>query len=444
MKQKLPVRTLTALVLVVACAGSWVLLFQRQATAAREYGGKKQEATELYQKKIYDEALDLYEECRKTDPSDPDVLLSIARIRFHYEQYTETVLLCERVRKLAPDRTAARRLEAKAYANSRQVGKAIRLLEPIRSRDERARKLLLRFSGLYDLEFLDVQDPGDWWNSPDGKELTIVTERDHKAVYLSDGTRLFPSSFSELGLPNEDGSRFPAKAEGNWCYVDEKGKLREVPDEPFVFLGTFRDGLAPAASEQFAGFVDSSFQWKQQNLETACPFTDGYALIKKDGSFHIMDRSFNWTADCEFTEVKASDHFPVRNGVLLGKVGERWRVYKPDGSRIGSLEAEDFRFPEEPDGILAYRSGERWGFMKQDGTVVLEPAYEDARSFSKGYAAVKENGKWGYINTDGEWLIPAQFETAGPVSRAGTAFVGNSAGTHLLKLKRYQTDHASE
>ena len=82
--------------------------------------------------------------------------------------------------------------------------------------------------------------------------------------------------------------------------------------------------------------------------------------------------------------------------------------------------------------------------MKQDGTVVLEPAYEDARSFSKGYAAVKENGKWGYINTDGEWLIPAQFETAGPVSRAGTAFVGNSAGTHLLKLKRYQTDHASE
>lgn len=444
MKRKLPVRALTAVLLVAVCAGSWVLLFQRQEAAVREYAGKKQAADELYQKKIYDEALDLYEECRKTDPSDPEVLLSIARIRFHYEQYTETILLCERVRKLDPDGFAARRLEAKACACSNQVGKAIRLLEPIRQKDERARKLLLTFSGLYELEFLDVQEPGDWWSSPDGGELALVTERDHKAVYLSDGSRLFRGSFSELGLPNEDGSRFPAKADGTWCYVDAEGKLRDVPDEPFGFLGTFRDGLAPAASEHGAGFVDASFQWKQQDLETVYPFTDGYALIRKDGAFHMMDRDFNWTSDCEFAEVKLSDHFPVRNGVLLGKVGERWRVYGPDGARIGSLEADEFRFPEEPGGILAYRAGDRWGFVKQDGTVVLEPAYEDACSFSKGYAAVKENGKWGYINTDGDWLIPARFERAGAVSRTGTAFVGNSAGTHLLKLKRYQSDRASE
>ncbi|MBQ3995541.1 MAG: WG repeat-containing protein, partial [Clostridia bacterium] len=86
---------------------------------------------------------------------------------------------------------------------------------------------------------------------------------------------------------------------------------------------------------------------------------------------------------------------------------------------------------------LAFCKDGLWGFVTLDGTVLLEPQFEDATSFSKGMAAVKKDGKWGYIDKTGEFLIPPTFEEAGPLSPSGSAFVKNHAGYSLMKLSRY-------
>ena len=48
----------------------------------------------------------------------------------------------------------------------------------------------------------------------------------------------------------------------------------------------------------------------------------------------------------------------------------------------------------------------------ETGTVVLEPKYKDAGSFSEGLAYIKIIRKYGYINTHGDIVIKPQFEEA--------------------------------
>ncbi len=55
-------------------------------------------------------------------------------------------------------------------------------------------------------------------------------------------------------------------------------------------------------------------------------------------------------------------------------------------------------------------------------TTLVEPAYEDAGSFSEGLAAVKKDGKWGYIDETGEAVIDFRYDYAGRFSE-GLAFV---------------------
>ncbi|QFQ12069.1 WG repeat-containing protein [Pseudoprevotella muciniphila] len=57
-----------------------------------------------------------------------------------------------------------------------------------------------------------------------------------------------------------------------------------------------------------------------------------------------------------------------------------------------------------------YRTdGGLWGYTSTDGQVVIEPIYEEAKSFSGRIAATKLNGKWGIINTNGENIVPYEY-----------------------------------
>ena len=53
-----------------------------------------------------------------------------------------------------------------------------------------------------------------------------------------------------------------------------------------------------------------------------------------------------------------------------------------------------------------------WGFIDRGGTIVIEPQFDNARSFSEGLAAVTTGGKVGFIDRSGRKVIPAQFDTA--------------------------------
>jgi hypothetical protein len=53
----------------------------------------------------------------------------------------------------------------------------------------------------------------------------------------------------------------------------------------------------------------------------------------------------------------------------------------------------------------------KWGFMDRTGQIVIPPAFDDARDFFHGLAAVEmSEGHWGYIDEKGKLVISARFD----------------------------------
>ncbi len=48
--------------------------------------------------------------------------------------------------------------------------------------------------------------------------------------------------------------------------------------------------------------------------------------------------------------------------------------------------------------------GGKWGFVNERQEWVIQPRFEEVKSFQAERAAVKQNGKWGFINKRGNWL----------------------------------------
>lgn len=55
----------------------------------------------------------------------------------------------------------------------------------------------------------------------------------------------------------------------------------------------------------------------------------------------------------------------------------------------------------------------KFGYADPNGQVVIKPAFDAARLFSEGVAAVQKDSKWGYIDSTGKAAIEARFEGAG-------------------------------
>ena len=63
--------------------------------------------------------------------------------------------------------------------------------------------------------------------------------------------------------------------------------------------------------------------------------------------------------------------------------------------------------------------GSRWGYINNQLKLEIILAYEKARDFSEGYAAVSKGGKWGYINTSGVTAIGFDFGSVGELDVMG-------------------------
>ena len=78
-----------------------------------------------------------------------------------------------------------------------------------------------------------------------------------------------------------------------------------------------------------------------------------------------------------------------------------------------------------------------WGFVDTEGTVVIEPQFQQAKSFSCGLAAVYDGQKWGFINRYGELAIDYQFLDVGYFTEEGVCPVSTVGGEFHMILLRF-------
>jgi len=117
--------------------------------------------------------------------------------------------------------------------------------------------------------------------------------------------------------------------------------------------------------------------------------------------------------------ISTSDYETVRNAVteLQYRVVKQWYLgkFKDTTSAAGGCEAQQTatkRFAiqaDEPDARGKYLTG----FIDETGRIVIAPAFDAAKPFSEGLAAVKIDHKWGFIDEAGKLLIAPAWEEVG-------------------------------
>lgn len=255
------------------------------------------------------------------------------------------------------------------------------------------------------------------------------------------------------------GEAYPASGSGAWRNVDYRGNMvsddysdylgplnadgiqvvtrndqTRIQDADGITLGIFKDvvwnaglfseGLVAAESP------DGSYYYYNDladvvlgPYEAAGSFRNGTAAVMMDGKWYIIDTVGEPQSGPYADIVLDPQGVYNRYGVIVAAEKEgSYCLYDENWEKIGDFTADSMDFCAA-DGILAFEDNGKWGFVSKEGTVLVEPKYDSAKSFSNGLAAVCEDGLWGFIDPNGVLVIEYQFLGADYFNESGSCMV---------------------
>ncbi|MBE5944450.1 MAG: WG repeat-containing protein [Lachnospiraceae bacterium] len=279
-------------------------------------------------------------------------------------------------------------------------------------------------------------------------------------------------SFLEVGTYS--GGRCAVKTESGWGYVSDVGK-KKIPYE-YEWVGDFGNDIAPVltkSGEMFFIDIDGnkkkvlnkienvvaignvaqniipvydgstwSFYDMDQNFicggyEEVSSMGNGYAAVKTNGKWQMINSSGEPITDELYEDIKIDDRGVAFRGCYFGKVEGFYYMYDENGERIVEQPFQDAKVFQDTEGYAAILLYNKWGFVNLEGEIVIEPEYDDARSFRKELAAVKIDGMWGYIDYEQNLVIDNIYTDARDFNDSGNAMVLVGDTWQLIKLLKY-------
>lgn len=230
-------------------------------------------------------------------------------------------------------------------------------------------------------------------------------------------------------------------AEGATYFIDESGNKKHVllGVETVAKLGLIENELFSMSDGSKWNFYNANHELVFGGFDDASAIGNGIAAVKNGQSWTIVDRNGTDLTGKTYTSVIMDEKLVVsRNGRLFISNGSGYQMISTTGEIVGSTTYEDARLFLD-NTYAAVKLNGKWGFVDDQGNMVIEPQFEDARSFSNGFAAVKKDGLWGFITKTGAVAIEPQFEDAKDFNSNGCAFIFVDNAWMLLRL--YKSNH---
>jgi len=192
---------------------------------------------------------------------------------------------------------------------------------------------------------------------------------------------------------------------GKIGFIDTSGKV--VIEPKLNWAQAFGDGLAPARSGIFAGFIDRQGKWHLRGrYGTFHKMINGAAVVKDAAGrrYQLIDREGKELLPSHFQGVKWTGTWPV---VVLHD-GE-WYFVGKDGSRgMGGTYKE--MIPSKQGLTFASRDRRTWKLLNAQRQVVVDGLeFRAAQPFSEGAAAVRRGVRWQFIDRTGRPLFEQDF-----------------------------------
>ena len=171
------------------------------------------------------------------------------------------------------------------------------------------------------------------------------------------------------------------------------------------------------------GYIDTAGRTAVPlRYDEAKPFSEGLAAVAVDGAWSFISPAGQTVVAGPF-----EDAHPFFAGLAAIQIGGKWGFVDHSGApaiapRFDELHENSDDAPWTRthcfrEGRCAAREGALWGYIDRSGGWAVPPRFADARAFSEGLAAVREQsadgpGNVGFIDRHGNWVIPPRFEEA--------------------------------
>ncbi|MDR2670931.1 MAG: WG repeat-containing protein [Oscillospiraceae bacterium] len=223
--------------------------------------------------------------------------------------------------------------------------------------------------------------------------------------------------------------------EGDSYFIDEEGLKYLASDEPYERLWAMSENRAAAVKDGRYVYVNSVFQPVLGPYDQATSFADGVAAVRSGDQWTLIDAAGTQIGG-PYQDVKIDEYnYCSRQGRIFVKTDDWYILVDSSGKRMGQAWFEDAE-PFFTDTWAAVKQDGRWGFVDGDGAIVIEPseAYEEARSFGGGLAAVKIEGGWSFISKADNVVINSMFMDAKCFSDNGLCPVKIGGAWRYIKL----------
>lgn len=190
------------------------------------------------------------------------------------------------------------------------------------------------------------------------------------------------------------------------------------------------EGRALIYNEGYEFFDYNSKEFVLSKYEDASIYTNGIAVVKENGKWHMINAEGKAVNNTEYDEVKLYDNGEyLYDGLMLASINGKYALYTQDGEKKYDIPGENAdKYFGQP--IAFQDENGKWGFVDK-GNIVISPQYDEAKSFSSNVAAVRIGDTWGYINRNGKLVIDCQFVDAGYFTSEGISFVSLVNGEYF-------------
>ena len=122
-------RIVPFVLLFCLCAGGWAKFIYTQVNASARFNRQWQQAEELYEKKIPDEALEAYLSCLSMEPKNQKVLRWVSELYLQLKQYEKARKTCETLETVLPGDADNLLLWADTFLAENRYADAVSVLE---------------------------------------------------------------------------------------------------------------------------------------------------------------------------------------------------------------------------------------------------------------------------------------------------------------------------
>lgn len=265
-----------------------------------------------------------------------------------------------------------------------------------------------------------------------------VCSMEQWGVRKPDGDELYAAEYRYAG-PVDEAQDVLLCTEDDSRIVDQKKVVQARVRAQFTQANAYGSGMLPVCADEKWSYYDcEAGALVPGSYQAASSYQSGVAAVCKNGFWELIGLDGEAVCQTQFRDVKlfGNGQYCNQKRMTASETGAEYALYDAKGKRVGDFSAREMDV--YMGGAVAFADGTgKWGFASEKGKILIEPAYEEAKSFSNGLAAVKKNGLWGFVNEAGEMVIEPQFAHAGYFSKDGVCYVGDSEDTFYMISLRF-------